>query len=271
MAIITISSLLGSGRSTVARPLAEKLNYAYVDKEAIFAAAEDYGWLKRSLAKLDERHVSFWERSQADLRNYLTLVEGIITDFASHDNVIIVGRGGNIILRGVAHVLRVKLYAPFPVRLRRIADRANLDEESASKVVTKSDRERTSYIRYVFGEDWMNPDLYDLMLDTERFSPAEATDLLASLVNASSFRPNPASIEAMEDLALASKTRAHLTMDGRLSTALLDVRVEKGKVILEGLVETEKERALAEEIVASIEGVKGVENEIGFKLLGTGL
>ncbi len=94
MAIITVSSLLGSGRSTVARPLAERLGYAFVDKEAIFAAAEDYGWLKRSLAKMDERHVSFWERSEADRRNYLTLVEGIITDFARRDNVIIVGRGG---------------------------------------------------------------------------------------------------------------------------------------------------------------------------------
>jgi len=271
MAIITVSSLLGSGRSTVARPLSERLGYVFVDKEAIFAAAEDYGWLKRSLAKMDERHVSFWERSEADRRNYLTLVEGIITDFARRDNVIIVGRGSNIILRGIAHVLRVKLYAPFKVRVSRIKDRAGLDEETASKVVMRSDRERSSYIRYVFDEDWMNPDLYDLMLNTERFSPGEATNLLSSLVHAPSFKPQPGSVEAMEDLALASKIRAHLARDGRLATAWLDVRAERGKAVLGGLVETEKERTLAEEIVRTMEGVREVENDIGFKLLGTGL
>jgi osmotically-inducible protein OsmY len=117
----------------------------------------------------------------------------------------------------------------------------------------------------------MNPDLYDLMLNTERFSPGEATDLLASRASAPSFKPKPASLEAVDDLALASKIRAHLAMDGRLATAWLDVRAEQGKVILGGLVETEKERTLAEEIVRTIEGAKEVENDIGFKLLGTGL
>jgi osmotically-inducible protein OsmY len=75
----------------------------------------------------------------------------------------------------------------------------------------------------------------------------------------------------MEDLALASKIRAHLAMDGRLATAWLEVRAEGGKVVLGGLVETEKERMLAEEIVRTLAGVKEVENDIGFKLLGTGL
>lgn len=271
MAIITISSLMGSGRGTIVKPLAEKLGYSYVDKEAIFAAAESYGWLKQSLAKMDERHVTFWERSEADRRNYFTLVEAIITDFSRRDRVIIVGRGGNVILHGIAHALRVKLYAPFKVRVKRIANREGIDEETAAKVVARSDRERSSYIRYVFDADSLNPDLYDLTLNTERLAPGEATDLLAALANSPSCRPQPASMEAMEDLALESKIRAYLAMDGRVATAWLEVRVEKGKATLGGLVETEHERALAEEIVRAVEGVKQVENLIGFKLLGTGL
>jgi cytidylate kinase len=271
MAIITISSQLGSGRGTIAKPLAERLGYSYADKEAIFAAAENYGWLKKSLAKMDERHVGFWERSEADRRNYLTLVEAILTDFARGGNVIIVGRGGNLILQGIRHVLRIKLYAPFRVRVKRIADREGIIEDRAKDVVARSDRERSSYIHYVFDEDWMNPDRYDLMLNTEHLPPQAATDLLASLANSPTFWPQPASLEAMEDLALGSKIKAFLVMDGRVGTAWLEVRVERRKVILGGLVETEYERALAEEIVQGVAGVKQVENLIGFKLLGTGL
>ena len=271
MAIITISSLSGSGRTKIAKPLAERLGYSHVDKEAIFAAAESYGWLKKSLTKMDERHVGFWERSEADRRNYLTLVEAIITDFARGDKVVIVGRGANMILQGIRHALRVKLYAPFKVRVGRIAEREGISEERAKDMVTRSDRERSSYIHYVFDEDWMNPDRYDVMLDTEHLSPQEAIDLLASLVNSPSFRPQPASIEAMEDLALGSRVKAFLVMDGRVATTWLDVRVERGKVTLGGLVETEYERGLSEEIVRGIKGVKEVENLIGFKLLGTGL
>ncbi|MDH7499990.1 MAG: cytidylate kinase family protein [candidate division NC10 bacterium] len=271
MAIITISSLSGSGRTEIAKPLAEKLGYSYVDKEAIFAAAESYGWLKKSLAKMDERHVGFWERSEADRRNYLTLVEAIITDFARKNQVVIVGRGANLVLQAIRHALRVKLYAPFPSRVRRIAQREGIPEERAKDLVARSDRERSSYIRYVFDEDWMNPDRYDVMLDTEHLSPQEAIDLLVSLANSPSFQPRPASLEAMEDLALGSRVKAHLVMDGRVATSWLDVRVERGKVTLGGLVETEYERSLAEEIVRGMEGVREVENLIGFKLLGTGL
>lgn len=271
MAIVTISTLLGSGRSTIARPLAERLGYFYVDKEAIFASAEHYGWLKGSLPKMDERRISFWERSEGDRRNYLILVEAIITDFARKDNVIVVGRGGNIILQGIAHALKVKLYAPFKVRIKRIAEREGIPEGAARDIVSRSDRERSGYIRYVFDEDWMNPDRYDLTLNTERPSPQEATDLLATLVHSPSFQKTPASSETMEDMALGSKTRATLAMDGRIAMAWLEVRAEKGKVVLGGLVETERERALAEEIALSIEGVREVENAIGFKPLGTGL
>ena len=271
MAIITISSLLGSGRTDIAKPLSEQLGYSYVDKEAIFGAAESYGWLKKSLAKMDERHVGFWERSEADRRNYLTLVEAIITDFARGDRVIIAGRGGNVILHGIRHALRIKLHAPFKVRVRRIADREGISEDRARDVVARSDRERSSYIRYVFDDDWMNPDRYDLILNTEHLSPQEAIDLLANLAKSPSFAPQPGSWEAMEDLALGGRIKAHLAMDGRVATAWLDIRVEQGKVMLGGLVETEHERALAEEIARGIEGVKQVENLIGFKLLGTGL
>jgi cytidylate kinase len=251
--------------------LSEKLGYSYVDKEAIFTAAENYGWLKKSLDKLDERHVGFWERSEADRRNYLTLVEAILTDFARGNNVIIVGRGGNVILQGIRHALRVKLYAPFRVRVKRIAEREGISEDRAQDVVARSDRERSSYIHYVFDEDWMNPDRYDLTLNAEYFPPEVAIDLLASLSNSPAFRAQPASSEAMEDLALGSKVKAFLVMDGRVATAWLEVRVERGRAILGGLVETEYERAVAEEIVRGVEGVKQVENLIGFKLLGTGL
>jgi len=271
VAIVTISSQIGSGRTEIARPLAEELGYAYVDKEAIFAAAEGYGWLRRSLDKMDERRVGFWERSEAERRHYLILVEAILTDFARQDRVVIVGRGGNIILRGIRHALRVKLYAPFPVRVRRVAEREGISQEKARELVAKSDRERAGYIRYVFDHDWMDPDQYDLLLDTEHLPPPVAVEAIARLARSPSFQPRPSSVEAIEDLALASKIKALLVMDGRVQTSWLEVRVERGEVLLSGLVETEYERGLTEEIVRGVEGVKKVENSIGFKLLGTGL
>ena len=53
-----------------------------------------------------------------------------------------------------------------------------------------------------------------------------------------------------------------LAMDGRIDPKAIDVKVDNGRAILSGTVETLTEKALAENLVASIYGVKAVDNHL---------
>lgn len=65
------------------------------------------------------------------------------------------------------------------------------------------------------------------------------------------------------DIEAAIKQR--LAMDGRIDSGPLEVRVEDGTVTLAGSVETLQEKLLADNLVASTQGVKAVRNVIRVK------
>src|SRR5262249_20283106 len=120
MAIVTISHEMGAGGSVIGMALAERLEYRYVDQDMISQAAQRYGCLEDKLTQLDETKPSFLERFDVETRHYITVLQSALLDVAEQDNAVIMGRSGQVLLRGIAHVLRMFVRAPFDVRVRRM-------------------------------------------------------------------------------------------------------------------------------------------------------
>ena len=112
MAIVTISHEIGAGGPEIGQQLAERLGYRYVDQELISNAAQRYGLLEEKLSHLDESKPSLFERFDAETRRYITVIQTALYEFAEQDNVVLMGRGGQWLLRGIPHVLRVRVMAP---------------------------------------------------------------------------------------------------------------------------------------------------------------
>lgn len=68
--------------------------------------------------------------------------------------------------------------------------------------------------------------------------------------------------ESSKDAWIDGKAETVLLMNGNLNSFNIDTDVEDGVVVLSGDVETEVDKALAEELVVSLDGVKGVKNNI---------
>jgi len=60
---------------------------------------------------------SLFERFDAETRHYITILQTTLLEFAETDNCILMGRGGQWLLRGIPHVVRVRAIAPFDVHL----------------------------------------------------------------------------------------------------------------------------------------------------------
>ena len=113
MATLTISREYGSGGFEIGRRVAERLGYQLVDKERLFQDMERAGprW-GRVAREVDEVCPTLWERHDWQYRGYVSQMENLILEYALGDNVVIIGRGGSFLLRGVPFCLRVRLVAP---------------------------------------------------------------------------------------------------------------------------------------------------------------
>lgn len=97
------------------------------------------------------------------LREY---TKDTIRKLAKSGNVILVGRGAAVITAGLAHVLRVRLIAPFEFRVRNFARSHGIPEEEAMRKVRANDGARRRYVRTYLNSDITDPLQYDLVINT---------------------------------------------------------------------------------------------------------
>jgi cytidylate kinase len=271
MAVITISRHPGSLGDTVARALAEQLNYRLVERKELIALAEriggpDVAW-ERS-PELRERSPSFWERLNEERRRYASVLRRVTTHLAEEGDVVIAGLGAGQLLKGLSNVLRLQIIAPMDVRLERVMERGfddvagPLSRDKARDLIRTSDRDAAGYMRYLFNIDWMDPQHWDLVLNTGRFSVDESVAIVAAIVDSGALEPTVLDRQRLANLALASRVEATVLGDPTVWVSALKVVAQEGRVRIEGEVITEEDREAVEQVVRMIEGVRQIDNDL---------
>jgi cytidylate kinase len=170
--LITISGPAGSGKSTIAAGLAERLGYDHVSGGDIFrklAAERELTPLElNKLAEEDDTIDRDLDRRQRDLA-------------ATSDDLVLESRLAGW-MAGDHADFRIWLDAPLDVRVARIADRENKPTDTARhETVERADSEALRYREY-YDIDIDALHIYDLALNTARFSPAAVLDVVATAV-----------------------------------------------------------------------------------------
>jgi len=260
VAIVTISYEMGSGGVEIGRAVAERLGYRFVDTELIAEAAHRYGLLEEKLSSLDETKPSILERFDTETRRYLTVSQAIIYEFSMEDRVVIIGRGGQYLLREVPHALRVRVMAPFEMRVRRVLKKMPsqmgeaLDIRSATELVRKSDAERSGRMRYLYGVNWADPAFYDVVINTEKLTVNAAVELIVTLANRTELQTTEAGRQLVANRTLAFQVQAALAAHPETRKYRIGVEAQNGVVTLEGTSALDA----AEEVARAVPGVRGV-------------
>src|SRR5437016_6507313 len=119
MAIVYISHQMGAGGPEIGMKLAQRLGYRYVEQELLLDVARRYGLAEDKLSHLDESKPTLFERFDTETRHYITILQTALLDVAEMDNAVLMGRGGQWLLRGIPHAFRARVIAPFEVRVKR--------------------------------------------------------------------------------------------------------------------------------------------------------
>jgi cytidylate kinase len=122
------------------------------------------------------------EEQEVSDDRYIAALTGLMRDLAAHDNVVIIGRGSQVILKDWPGALHVLLVAPPDVRVRALAARDAISKEAAAKRVHDSAKGRAAFHHKFFKVDVDSPALYHLTLNTGRLPPDSVAQFIAAAV-----------------------------------------------------------------------------------------
>ncbi len=236
MAVVTISRGSFTGGKRLAECLAERLGYRCIDRDVIVERGAVYGASQEKLRNALEKPPSFWDRFRHSKYIYLTLIQAALTEEVRAGKAVYHGNAGHLLLRGVSHVLRARIIAPVDLRARAIQDTLKVSRSEAFAYIARVDQDRAKWSQYLYGVNWGDPTLYDVVLNLESMDIRDACETIVAMAGQTCFQETPQSMAAMEDLAVASKVRANLVCSPSTADLELDVSAQGGTVAIQGKV-----------------------------------
>ena len=202
--VITISKEEGSGGDEIAVKVSKILGYAYFDKTLMVSEAKSIGISEEDIADFSEDEYKvkgFVDKillrnrpvtvsnslkdspavtKTLDEEECLTSIQAVINSLASRGKTVIVGRGGQAILKHKVGVLHVRIVAPTALRVERIMKSRGLNQEAALKLVKDNDQAAAEYLKRFYNINWADPEIYDLVLNTAKMDLNSAAKVIAS-------------------------------------------------------------------------------------------
>lgn len=197
---VTISRQAGCGALAVAEKLSELLQpetpvnqprWTVFDKNLMEKVLEDHHLPTRLVKYLPEDRVGELQGIADELFGLRpaswTMIEQTaetLLKLAELGNVILIGRGGNIVTSRLHHVFHVRLVAPLEKRVAHARQAYQMNEDEARAFCRREDAGRQRYVKKYFKADSDNPLLYHLILNTGLMSFDEAARLIAEALRA---------------------------------------------------------------------------------------
>ena len=196
MSVITISRETGVESEKVASLLAEELGWEYIGKELVARIADELhiseGEAEAFLQDSQARLLRFLDRYTCTLiqkvvdrehgclddEDYFNTVKKLVEAAYEDKNAIILGWGGQCLLRGKPNVLHVRLIKDVAGKIDTIMKRFRIDEKAAKYHIDREEKDSESLIRHYFNVDWNDASLYDLVIDMGKTTVEDAVDLI---------------------------------------------------------------------------------------------
>jgi len=210
MAIVTISRGSYSKGKEIAEKVAERLGYKCVAREVFIEASKEFNIPRIKLVRAIHDAPSVLDQFTYGKEKFIAYFQTALLRCLQRDNVVYHGLAGHFFLKGISHVLKVRIISDMEDRVRLEMARENISSEEAESILKKDDAERRKWSMNLYGIDTADPILYDLVIHIGQISVDDAVDLICLTAASRSFKTTFESQKAMEDRALASEIKTML-------------------------------------------------------------
>ena len=129
-----------------------------------------------------ERDAAFGDELIPTETEVLGFFQHIIEKLWKMDNVVIVGRGSQMILANRPNTLHVRCVAPLEDRIERVMEDQGIVYPLAEREIEAVDKQHTQYIRHCYDADWADTKHYDVVLNTASVRDEHATKIIIAAV-----------------------------------------------------------------------------------------
>jgi CMP/dCMP kinase len=237
MPVITISRQYGSGGNAIAGLISSNFGYAVIDKNILNLAAIEAGLTAHEIMdmsedsysmhtlfdhllgrthlvshirvlKQDAEGASVTQTLALSEAQALSLVRNAIATAYVKDNFVIVGRGGQALLKNLPDVLHVRIEAPLEERIQRVENSTEVvsnalgnpaaARKAAQNIIKTRDFASAEYVKNYYHVDWADPNLYHLVINTSKLSFDLAARLIAEAARLLKAEVSPGEVSLTE-------------------------------------------------------------------------
>ncbi len=219
MAVITFSRQIASWGDEIAARACELLDYRYFDKQLMMETAAEVGLCEPEVVDFSEDRYEVQDFISKLFRSGPRTVKHVIVREETHGlidplsarvlsevqcvslvrytvlmayetgNIVIVGRGGQAILKDKPGALHVRVVAPLEVRIQRLRDQGMIGIADIKAKISQQDRATAEYLDRFFGVKCDDPAHYHLLINTGLMGVEEAAQVIVAAVKQMKVEP----------------------------------------------------------------------------------
>lgn len=263
MTIITISRGTFGGGKAVAETLAAQLGCACISREMIIQdASTTFGTQKTDLRNSILESPGLLGLTGGNNAGNIRLVRSALMERVKTGPMVYHGYGGHLLLKDIPGLLRVRVIAGMDYRLSHVMDQEKISRDQALNRVQENDKARAAWSKTMWGKQWNDPSLFDLVVNLDRISEKGAVDLIARTGNLPEFAMDQQGKQKFKNQLVASRIWAGLVENKPTRSVRIKIEAHDGHITLTGNVGSIKLKDAVVSITTSIPGVQKVTNEL---------
>ena len=145
---------------------------------------------------------------------YLDRLQSVIFEVAKKGDAVFFGKGSQLLLNSFSCALHVLVTGSLEKRIDRMMREKAVGREIAEKMIERSDHDKKGFFRFAFDEDWLNPHLYDLILNTDKLSIESAAKMIVDAAKSEEIKAC-----GMDSVRLLGKLSLHRKVESALLEA----------------------------------------------------
>jgi cytidylate kinase len=253
----------GTHGEKIAKQVAKKLGYPFYGEEELLKAADEMGFLD-DVKKLNEKGPSLLEKFFSERpKIYLNRLQSVIFEVAKKGDAVFFGRGSQLLLHSFDCAFHVLLTGSTEKRVQRVMEENHVSREMAEQMIHRSDHDKKGFVRFAYDEDWLNPQLYDLLINVDKLSFDSAVKIVVDAAKSDDIKAcGRDSVRLLGKLSLQRKVESAL-LEANVVNPHLFVTVEDSHAVrLYGMVNSSEEKEAVERVVKGIKDTRKIENDL---------
>ena len=264
MSIITLFSGSFCNENLVIQEIISRTGYRLITDNEVVAEASRHSQMAESkIIRAFSAGTSVFNKFTHEKARSIAFLKLALAELIPDDNTLVTSFCGQMIPKTVSHTLRVCLIANMKYRIGAASREQGISDKEAAKLAQKREEDCSAWIDLLFNQsDPWDAGLYDIVIPTDKITPADAATLIADNAASDAVRPTESSKQALADFRLAAGTEVALAREGHnvdvsAKGGSITITINKHVLMLSRL--QDELRSIAEQVP----GVKAVETKVG--------